>query len=183
MTYSRMAFFSRPCVLANLPASATHAPHTPESRVPTARQHYVQEPRHAWRTLALSAPRHRGHPRTHGDGSHAQAPEGHTATEPHAVTLMPSLSWSWRHAHAAKLSQPDARAQAVKRRPRQEHALENRLCQTPLQFLRAREKIAPSQLAQAGRQRVRTGIQQQHACSGWVRPASVAPRSSTLPRR
>ena len=39
MTYSRMAFFSRPCVLANLPASATHAPHTPESRVPTARQH------------------------------------------------------------------------------------------------------------------------------------------------
>ena len=126
--------------------------------------------RDTWDTRAQRRLLARAHTRAHRPQSHMQ-----------------SLSCGHSHAHAAiARAQPDAsphaRATAAKRRPRQKRVLESRLCRTPLQLLRVRAKIAPSEHAQAGRQRVRTG-EQQRACSGWVRAPSVAPVRSTNFRR
>ena len=128
--------------------------------------------RDTWDTRAQRRLLARAHTRAHRHRA--------TCSHSHAVTLMHMQPLI---ARAQPDASPHARATAAKRRPRQKRVLESRLCRTPLQLLRVRAKIAPSEHAQAaGRQRVRTG-EQQRACSGWVRAPSVAPVRSTNLRR
>ena len=128
-------------------------------------------PEHNWRRLART--------RT----------EGHSATEPHAATLMP---------FTLMLMQPTSHKAVARTRPSpRTHVRDSGKTNTPPKS-RSRSlpsssapatpagasKNAPSEHTQAGRQRIRSGwVQQQHTHSGWVRAPSVAPLSSTHLRR
>ena len=177
--YRYLQFVCRPAVPKSMWQShiASAHPHNQRLTLSDLPTHRTRGP-----VTGIRAPRYMGHPRTTATArtrTHEGAPP---------QSHMQSLSCGHSHAHAAiARAQPDAsphaRATAAKRRPRQKRVLESRLCRTPLQLLRVRAKIAPSEHAQAaGRQRVRTG-EQQRACSGWVRAPSVAPVSSTNLRR